>query len=168
MRNRAAADGLRQTPAGEVPDFSSSLPMSMLRAREAVMQHFRPILRDQDVTEQQWRVLRALADQGEMEILALARATFLRAPSLSRIIPILERRDLVKRQPVAHDLRRTAVAIRPEGRALLRRLWPRAEAVYAEITELVGAERLQLLFELNRELERTLTKPDEPGDGEET
>jgi len=51
------------SPARRVPmrEFSRSLPMSLLRAREAVMRQFRPSLRRHDLTEQQWRILRALA-----------------------------------------------------------------------------------------------------------
>ena len=53
-----ARPAVRRVP---MRDFSRSLPMSLLRAREAVMRHFRPSLRDHGLTEQQWRILRALA-----------------------------------------------------------------------------------------------------------
>ena len=43
-------------------EFDRSLPMALLRAREAVMARFRPLFRLHGVTEQQWRVLRALRD----------------------------------------------------------------------------------------------------------
>ena len=46
--------------------------MALLRAREAVMREFRAALRRHGLTEQQWRVLRALTARDEMEILALA------------------------------------------------------------------------------------------------
>ncbi len=72
--------------------FSESLPMALLRTREAVMRLFRPGLRSHGVTEQQWRILRALAHAGPMEVTELAEATFLLAPSLSRILPDLEKR----------------------------------------------------------------------------
>src|SRR5215475_8660907 len=75
--------------------FSQSLPMALLRAREAVMRRFRPALRAHGVTEQQWRILRALAHSGPLEVTALAEATFLLAPSLSRIVPDLEARGLI-------------------------------------------------------------------------
>jgi len=55
---RAARGSARRVPMRE---FSRSLPMSLLRAREAVMRQFRPALRRHDLTEQQWRILRALA-----------------------------------------------------------------------------------------------------------
>ncbi|MDU2926702.1 MAG: homoprotocatechuate degradation operon regulator HpaR, partial [Bradyrhizobium sp.] len=49
-------------------DFSQSLPMALLRAREAVMRQFRPILRQHGLTEQQWRILRALAAVDAIEV----------------------------------------------------------------------------------------------------
>ena len=45
---------------GRLRNVSRSLPVALLRTREAVMRQFRPVLRSVDLTEQQWRVLRAL------------------------------------------------------------------------------------------------------------
>jgi len=53
--------------SNELRDFQKNLPMALLRARESVMSHFRPILRDHDITEQQWRVIRALHGSGGVE-----------------------------------------------------------------------------------------------------
>jgi len=76
-------------------DFSRSLPMSLLRAREAVMRQFRPSLRNHGLTEQQWRILRALTTVDAIEVTELARVAFLLGPSLSRILRDLEARDLI-------------------------------------------------------------------------
>ena len=57
---------VRRVPMRE---FSRSLPMSLLRAREAVMRQFRPSLRDHGLTEQQWRILRALAAIEAIEVI---------------------------------------------------------------------------------------------------
>src|SRR5260370_18034219 len=86
--------------------FSESLPMALLRTREAVMCLFRPGLRSRGVTEQQWRILRALAHSGSMEVTALADATFLLGPSLSRILPDMEKRQLVSLPQRHSDLPR--------------------------------------------------------------
>jgi hypothetical protein len=57
-------------------DFSASLPMALLQAREAAMQLFRPLLAEHDLTEQQWRVLRALSASDEpLEVGAIVDAT---------------------------------------------------------------------------------------------
>src|SRR5690242_16465943 len=113
--------------------FSESLPMALLRAREAVMRLFRPGLRKRGVTEQQWRILRALAHAGPLEITELAQATFLLAPSLSRILPQLERRSLISRRQVDSDLRRSVISLEPQGLRIISSHAPYSEEVYAQI-----------------------------------
>src|SRR5437660_8042604 len=96
------------TPADRrVPmrEFSRSLPMSLLRAREAVMRQFRPSLRRHDLTEQQWRIMRALASIDAIEVTELARTAFLLGPSLSRILRDLDARGLIERKTAKTDLR---------------------------------------------------------------
>ncbi|MCP4224610.1 MAG: homoprotocatechuate degradation operon regulator HpaR, partial [Actinomycetia bacterium] len=58
--------------------FTESLPMALLQARESAMRLFRPLLAEHDLTEQQWRVLRALAGARRgVEVTTLADHTFL-------------------------------------------------------------------------------------------
>jgi homoprotocatechuate degradation regulator HpaR len=133
--------------------FSKSLPMQLLRAREAVMRPFRPGLRMLDVTEQQWRVLRALAHSGPLEASELARTTCLLAPSLSRILPGMEARELILRRQVDSDLRRWVISLDRKGLRLLALHAPYSEKIYEEIARRFGAERLAQLFTLLRELE---------------
>jgi homoprotocatechuate degradation regulator HpaR len=125
--------------------FSKSLPMELLRAREAVMRRFRPALRTHGVTEQQWRILRAIAHAGPLEVSELAEATCLLAPSLSRILPDMEARQLISRKQADSDLRRSVISLERKGLRLI-----------AEIAQRFGAERLSQLFTLLRELEETL------------
>ena len=49
-----------------------SLTLTLLQAREATMAFFRPALNAHDLTEQQWRVIRILRQQGELESHQLA------------------------------------------------------------------------------------------------
>jgi homoprotocatechuate degradation regulator HpaR len=136
--------------------FSQSLPMALLRAREAVMRRFRPALRSRGVTEQQWRIIRALAHSGPLEVTALAEATFLLAPSLSRILPDLESRGFVSRRQLDSDLRRAVVSLEPGGLKLIAAHAPDSEDAYDAIARAFGQERLDQLFQLLRELEETL------------
>lgn len=136
--------------------FSKSLPMSLLRAREAVMRHFRPSLRSFGLTEQQWRVLRALSSVRQIEVTDLARATFLLGPSLSRILQDLEGRGLVVREAIPADLRRGLISISPSGQTLIETVTPRSEEIYREIGARFGAENLETLQSLLRQLEGAL------------
>src|SRR5258708_24961626 len=104
----ASATVVRRVPMRE---FSRSLPMSLLRAREAVMRHFRPSLRDHGLTEQQWRILRALAPIETIEVTELARVAFLLGPSLSRILRDLDARHLIERRVANADLRPRGLSI---------------------------------------------------------
>lgn len=138
-------------------DFSRSLPMSLLRAREAVMRHFRPSLRDHGLTEQQWRILRALASVDTIEVTELARVAFLLGPSLSRILRDLETRRLVERRVVKADQRRGLVSISSKGLKLIETVAPSSEAIYAAITRCYGARKLSELQDMLQALERSLS-----------
>lgn len=163
---RAAQEAkTRDSAAGEpMRAFSRSLPMLLLRAREAVMNRFRPNLRAHGFTDQQWRVLRVLADNGETQISALADDCCLLMPSLSRILQNLEERGLVSRAG-ATDQRSYLISITPAGRALFEKAAPISEARYAEIARLVGAERLEQTYALLEELIAALeeAEPEEQG-----
>src|SRR6476620_5040897 len=126
-----AAETARSAP---MRDFSRSLPMSLLRAREAVMRQFRPSLRNHGLTEQQWRILRALTAVDAIEVTELARTAFLLGPSLSRILRDLEARNLIERKTAKVDQRRSMVSISKEGVKLIEAVAPTSEAIYAEIT----------------------------------
>ncbi len=128
-------------------EFSESLPMALLQAREAAMQLFRPLLGEHDLTEQQWRVLRALsASPAPLEVGAIVDATFLLAPSLSRILKDLETRSLVKRSAVATDQRRAEIALTAHGYDLVAAVAPRSEAIYNQIEAAFGDKALKRLL----------------------
>jgi len=137
-------------------EFSRSLPMSLLRAREAVMRQFRPSLRRHDLTEQQWRILRALAAIDAIEVTELARTAFLLGPSLSRILRDLEARRLIERRIAKADLRRGVVSISEKGVKLMEVVAPSSEAIYAAITKRYGARRLAELQDMLGALEASL------------
>ena len=139
-------------------EFSRSLPMALLRAREAVMRQFRPSLRNHGLTEQQWRILRALTAVDTIEVTELARVAFLLGPSLSRILRDLEARDLIERRAAEADLRRGVVSISPKGLKLIEAVAPTSEAIYAEITSRYGARKLAELQDMLGELERSLAE----------
>ncbi|WFU38565.1 homoprotocatechuate degradation operon regulator HpaR [Bradyrhizobium sp. CB82] len=151
----ASAPAVRQVPMRE---FSRSLPMALLRAREAVMRQFRPSLRQHGLTEQQWRILRALAAIDTVEVTELARTAFLLGPSLSRILRDLEARHLIERKTAKEDQRRSMVSISEKGVKLMAVVAPTSEAIYAEITRRFGARKLTELQEMLGELEQSLSE----------
>ncbi|MFI5013818.1 MAG: homoprotocatechuate degradation operon regulator HpaR [Hyphomicrobiales bacterium] len=148
-------------------DFSRSLPMALMRARESTMRFFRPSLRAHGLSEQQWRVLRALAARGPTEAMALARATFLLPPSLSRILRDLLTRGLIERRADNSDLRRSLILISAAGYELIAAQAPYSEAGYAEIARRFGLERLARLQAELDALEKALLDGAGPAAGDE-
>src|SRR6476620_7778023 len=162
MADKKSPNGSRSDPEGSsarrspMREFSRSLPMSMLRAREAVMRQFRPSLRNHGLTEQQWRILRALAAVETIEVTELARVAFLLGPSLSRILRDLEKRRLIERRIARADLRRAEVSITAKGLKLIEAVAPSSEAIYAAITKRYGARKLGELQAMLGALEDSL------------
>lgn len=141
-----------------VRSYTKLLPMSLLSAREAVMGRFRSTLRLFNVTEQQWRVLRTLNTVDSLEVLELADATGLLAPSLSRIVSDLEDRGLILRKQVPHDLRRAEVSITRKGQELINAMEPYADAIYSEILTAFGKEKMDQLQVLLKDLMNEVQK----------
>ena len=133
-------------------DFAHSLPMALLQARESAMRRFRPMLRRHGLTEQQWRVIRGLAEIEGLEVSELAERCMLLAPSLTRILQFLESKRYVKRTRVVTDQRRSIVSLTREGRRLFEEVAPDSEACYAEIEEAFGKEGLDQLYEQLRRM----------------
>ena len=149
--------------AGILREFSRSLPMALMRAREATMRFFRSSLRVYGLSEQQWRVLRALAANGPADALALAKATFLLPPSLSRILRDLKARGLIERSADAADLRRSVIMISAAGCELIAAYAPSSQAGYAEIARRFGPDRLAALQAELDALEKALLEARETG-----
>ena len=105
-------------------DFDRSLPMSLLKAREAVMREFLPSLRSHQLSPEQWRVIRALVQEDGLELAEISLRCFLLAPSLSRISQNLEKRNIVERKNVDSDQRRSKLFLTKEGRKLFETLAP--------------------------------------------
>jgi homoprotocatechuate degradation regulator HpaR len=122
--------------------------MALLRAREAVMERFRPLLRRHGVTEQQWRVLRALSVAPETSASRLGSATCIGLPSLSRILRTLEGRRLIARRLKSTDQRTTLVSLTPHGRRFLGRAGVESEARYEALAAEIGRDNLQQLYAL--------------------
>ena len=140
--------------------FDRSLPMALLRAREAVMKKFIPSLRENDLSSQQWRVIRALNEAEGLDITELANRCFLLMPSLSRIIQHLEKRKLVSRNQSSSDNRKSVISITAPGKKLFQKIAPKSVERYDLITEKFGYGKLELLYELLDELIEKIDEQD--------
>jgi len=138
-------------------DLRHSLPMELLRAREAAMSQFRPLLRAHGLTEQQWRVIRVLAEHDGIDAGEVASRSFLLAPSLTRILQYLEKEGLVRRTANRKDQRRSVLTLTGKGRRIFDSVGPDSERRYAQIEAAFGKERLEQLYDLLADFYTTLT-----------
>lgn len=144
-----------RTDPDETPlprDAQRSLPLALLRSREVVMARFRPMLAGYDLTDQQWRVIRVLAEKSPRDATEVAQEAFILAPSLTRIIRSLEERGLITRQRDAEDARRAVLALTASGRDLVATITPHSRRIYADLEERYGRERMESLLDLLGEL----------------
>ncbi len=134
--------------------------MALLKARESVMVRFRPTLRQHGLTEQQWRVLRAMsAVERSLRPMEMAQMTFISMPSLSRLLKTLEGKALITRGRLADDLRGSEFGLTAEGHALVHEIAPSSEATYAQIEDLVGHADVEQLY---RVLDKVVQRLGEP------
>jgi homoprotocatechuate degradation regulator HpaR len=128
--------------------------MLLLRAREASMAHFRPLLARNGLTEQQWRVLRALADRNGMEAAELARRTIMLRPSVTGVVDRLARDGLVERRRDRGDGRKVCVWMTRKAKRLYERIAPQVEREYARIQAQFTRDEWEGMYAALEHLER--------------
>ena len=138
----------------EVRSIRQSVPIALIRAREAVMAHFRPLLAQRGYTEQQWRVLRVLDEFGPLDPTQLADKAALLMPSLTRILKTLERGGAVIRKRDPDDGRRALIQISPKATKAIETATASSNAAYRDIEEQFGSENMKELLVLLERLSR--------------
>ncbi len=112
------------------------------------MARFRPLLDAHDINEQQWRVIRVLAEHDSLDATELATRANILAPSLTRMIRALSDRGLIRRDRDRDDGRRVILTITPQGRALIDAVTPGATRIYDGIDTDFGPDRVRQLIAL--------------------
>jgi homoprotocatechuate degradation regulator HpaR len=124
-----------------------NLPLLLLHAREAAMGHFRPILKHFGLTDQQWRILRALSEAvDELEPGQIAEACKIQKPSLTGIVARMVEMNWIDRHWSTVDQRRQMISLTPKGRALIDRMTPLIDRQYRLIEESVGSGTLDAVY----------------------
>ncbi|NWA28646.1 homoprotocatechuate degradation operon regulator HpaR [Pseudomonas gingeri] len=135
-------------------DPRPSLTLTLLQAREAAMAFFRPGLNQHDLTEQQWRVVRILRQQGELESHQLASQACILKPSMSGVLKRLERDGLVVRRKSTEDQRRIFLSLTLQGHQCFLSMSEGMERGYQDIQRKFGEQNLQALLALLEDLKK--------------
>ncbi len=129
-----------------------NLPRLLLQAREAVMTHTRPSLREHGLSDQQWRVLRVLGENAHfeegVETGRVAREAFLLGPSLTGVLTRMERDGLIERRRCPQDARSTVGRATDLGLSKVAKLSEAIEAHYAFMESELGKQKLAQLYQL--------------------
>ncbi len=128
--------------------FNQSLPMMLLKAREAAMSRFRPMLRKHNLTEQRWRVIRVIYEHNHIDASELAEKSFLLSPGLTRILRYLESEKIVLRSGDVKDLRRSVFRLTNKGKEIINRVAPETESIYSDIEHIFGSREFSKIFNL--------------------
>ncbi|GAA0691310.1 homoprotocatechuate degradation operon regulator HpaR [Marinobacterium maritimum] len=128
--------------------YEDSIPLKLLKAREVTMGFFRPVLQEIPLTEQQWRIIRALDEHGELESKQLAELCCILSPSLTGIISRLEQQDYIQRRRSPEDQRRVLISLTDKAKEMFDKVSPSLEARYKEITDQFTRENMEQLDKL--------------------
>lgn len=137
----------------QLPSTARSLPIALIRAREGVMSPIRDMLSATGITEQQWRVLRVLAEFGRMDTKTLADRSSLLFPSLTRIAATLRDKGLVTQKRDDKDRRRQFIEITADGQRIIDDRSPQAAQIVADFKETLGADDYERLLDLLERLD---------------
>ena len=130
----------------------ASINISLIQAREALMTQFRPILNNAGITDQQWRIIRLLAENGPLDFQDLANQACILRPSLTGILTRLEKVGYVVRLKPSNDQRRVYLKLTGEGEKLHRTTCDQVDARYDVIESVLSKDKLKQLQSLLGEL----------------
>lgn len=129
-------------------DFDDSIPLKLLKAREVTMSYFRPVLQEVALTEQQWRVIRALRQYPESEAKELAKRCCILSPSLTGILTRLEQQDLISRRRSTEDQRVVLISLTPKAQQMFDEVAPLVDERYRHLTKQLSAADMKKLDQL--------------------
>jgi homoprotocatechuate degradation regulator HpaR len=132
----------------KLPSTTRSLPIALIRAREGVMSPIRDMLAETGITEQQWRVLRALAEYGQLDTKTLADRSSLLFPSLTRIAATLREKGLITQTRDNVDRRRQFIKITPAGQKIIDDRADQAARIVEGFQATLGIEDYEKLLDL--------------------
>ena len=141
--------------------IDKSLTIQLLSLREAVLERFRPHLRQGGVSEQQWRILRVLNElkeggQRNAPIKTLCQTSLISPSSLSRLIKKMEQRGIIGLTPSANDRRSMNVSLTPAGSKLFAKMSLDSESIYTDVEGILGKREIASLIATIKEMRATL------------
>ena len=134
-----------------MPKFLDSLPMILSRSLDGIMPVYRTLFQEHAITDQQWRVMRALWEQKHLTSKQISEITLLPSPSLVGILDRLEKKGFIGRLRSVEDRRLVYIVPTLAGRELQELMLPKIEQIHELFMKKVTPEEWG---ELNRILDK--------------
>ncbi|MDA9099647.1 MarR family transcriptional regulator [Planktomarina sp.] len=134
-----------------MPKFLDSLPMILSRSLDGIMPVYRTLFQEHAITDQQWRVMRALWEQKHLTSKQISEITLLPSPSLVGILDRLEKKGFIGRLRSVEDRRLVYIVPTLAGRELQELMLPKIEQIHDLFMKKVTPEEWG---ELNRILDK--------------
>ena len=134
-----------------MPKFLDSLPMILSRSLAGIMPVYRTLFQEHAITDQQWRVMRALWEQKHLTSKQISEITLLPSPSLVGILDRLEKKGFIGRLRSVEDRRLVYIVPTLAGRELQELMLPKIEQIHDLFMKKVTPEEWG---ELNRILDK--------------
>lgn len=139
-----------------------NLPQLLIKTRESLLSHFRPIFQHFELTEQQWRILRSLDELGQLEPWQLCELCQIQSPSMVGMLTRMAQIGLISRHKVPTDQRRMLIRLAPKGDQLVSQMAGLIDAQYQHIERVMGKSVLDDLFnaleQFNQANEQTIER----------
>lgn len=135
--------------------------MLLLQARGGLIARFRPVLKKTGLTEQQFRILRALDVYGTLEPREICSICHISSPSLAGVLARMEALDLISRERLKGDQRRLHVSLTPRAVGMFKDVSGDLEDVYRQLEADLGPEFVAEVYAM---LDRLLAVLQTPGD----
>lgn len=133
-------------------------PYQLAQLAEAVSRSVASVYADRfGLSRDEWRILAALAEEGQMQASDLVPHTSLDKMQVSRALARMEQDGLVVRQPSPEDARARLVKPTAQGRKLYRKIVPMVQEREAHLLQTLScSEREALMRAMEKIRERAL------------
>lgn len=127
---------------------AQQINVALLQTRESLLAYFRPVFHNAGLTDQQWRIIRLLAEQGMMDFREIAEQTCILRPSLTGILNRLESSGLVLRLKPQDDRRRLFLRLTELGEHRYHKILDEMNKCDQEFLQTVGKHNIEQLLRL--------------------
>jgi MarR family transcriptional regulator, organic hydroperoxide resistance regulator len=128
--------------------ISNYLAYLLAQANRQMSARLEPVLAEEGVQIEHWRILEVLSDEQGRSMGELAERVLMNHPALTKTMDRMVSRGLVHRRADPGDSRRVLVYITDNGLELMARLRERVDQHHDDVTAAVGLRKAEQLKKL--------------------